>query len=101
MLVDALKKAATRQISVVITEMVGDLISNITYRMLFGQQTNEQIDIALLVIEHMQLIEAFNIADYVPVFGALDLQVKYIYDISFFFLVEEIAMISNRFIPLN
>lgn len=75
LLVDSLKKAAAAREVVDISLAVGDLIQNMTCRMVFGEAKNSEFDLKPLAKEVLNLAGAFNIADYVPFLGAFDLQV--------------------------
>ncbi|KAJ9128875.1 hypothetical protein P3X46_034387 [Hevea brasiliensis] len=75
LLVDSLKKAAAAREVVDISLGVGDLIQNMTCRMVFGEAKNSEFDLKPLARELLNLAGAFNIADYVPFLGAFDLQV--------------------------
>ncbi|KAF2298769.1 hypothetical protein GH714_027018 [Hevea brasiliensis] len=74
LLVDSLKKAAAAREVVDISLAVGDLIQNMTCRMIFGEAKNSEFDLKPLAKEVLNLAGAFNIADYVPFLGAFDLQ---------------------------
>ncbi|CAK7349761.1 unnamed protein product [Dovyalis caffra] len=72
--VDSIKKAAAAHEVVNVSTAVGNLIQNMTYRMLFGESNDDEIDLRSLVKECVLLAGAFNIADYIPFFGAFDIQ---------------------------
>ncbi|KAJ9174070.1 hypothetical protein P3X46_017141 [Hevea brasiliensis] len=74
LLVDSLKKGAAAREVVDISLGVGDLIQNMTCRMVFGEAKNSEFDLKPLAKEALNLAGAFNIADYVPFLGAFDLQ---------------------------
>ncbi|KAF2298786.1 hypothetical protein GH714_027631 [Hevea brasiliensis] len=74
LLVDSLKKAAAAREVVDISLAVGDLIQNMTCRMVFGEAKNSEFDLKPLAKEALNLAGAFNIADCVPFLGAFDLQ---------------------------
>lgn len=56
-------------------EKIGDLIGNMTYRMLFGDANSERFDLKSIVREMVRLSGTFNIADYVPFLEPFDIQV--------------------------
>lgn len=75
-LVQSLKQMAAAREVVNISKKVGELIEDMTHRMLFGRcKDYQRADLKALVQETLILVGAFNIADYVPFLGALDLQV--------------------------
>ncbi|CAN4103285.1 unnamed protein product [Withania somnifera] len=55
-------------------EKIGDLIANMTYRMLFGDRNSERVDLKSIVLEMVRLAGTFNIADYVPFLEPFDIQ---------------------------
>ncbi|XP_002275826.1 cytochrome P450 CYP736A12 [Vitis vinifera] len=74
-LVQSLKQMAAAREVVNISKKVGELIEDMTHRMLFGRcKDYQRADLKALVQETLILVGAFNIADYVPFLGALDLQ---------------------------
>lgn len=74
-LVRRLKVAADGGEVVELGEKIGDLIANMTYRMLFGGFRNsDRFDLKSIVQEIVRLVGAFNIADYVPFLEPFDLQ---------------------------
>ena len=75
-LVQSLKQMAAAREVVNISKKVGELIEDMTHRMLFGRcKDYQRADLKALVQETLILLGAFNIADFVPFLGALDLQV--------------------------
>ncbi|KAF9671420.1 hypothetical protein SADUNF_Sadunf12G0045800 [Salix dunnii] len=72
--IDSIKKAAAAHEAVDISKMAGNVIQSMACRMLFGENKDDEIDMKSLVKEAVLLAGAFNIADYVPFFGAFDLQ---------------------------
>ena len=74
-LVQSLKKAAVAHEVVDLSEKVGKLIEKSTRRMVFGRSHYDRFDLKALIEETLNLMGAFNLADYVPYLGALDLQV--------------------------
>ncbi|OIT20763.1 PREDICTED: cytochrome P450 CYP736A12-like [Nicotiana attenuata] len=74
-LVRRLKVAADGGEVVELGEKIGDLIANMTYRMLFGDIGNsDRFDLKSIVQEMVRLAGAFNIADYVPFLEPFDIQ---------------------------
>lgn len=74
-LVEELKRAAAAREVVDISGKVGELIENITYRMILGRSNDDKYDLKEIIEESLSLVGAFNIADYVTWLGPLDLQV--------------------------
>ena len=75
-LVQSLKKAAARHEVVDLSAKVGQLMEETTCRMLFGRSMDDRFDLKPLIVEVLRLSGAFNLADYVPYLGILDLQVS-------------------------
>ena len=75
-LVQSLKKAAAAHEVVDLNEKVCQLIEETTCRMVFGQSNDDRFDLETLIEEALSLAGAFNLADYLPYLGALDLQVR-------------------------
>ncbi|WRX19217.1 Cytochrome P450 - like 10 [Theobroma cacao] len=74
LLVESLKKDAAAQKVVNLSEKLGALIEDMTLRMVIGHMKYDQFNLKELVQEVTSLAGAFNLADYVPFLGALDLQ---------------------------
>lgn len=55
-------------------EKIGDLIGNMTCRMLFGDENSERFDLENIVKEMVRLAGIFNVADYVPFLEPFDIQ---------------------------
>ncbi|KAG5013404.1 hypothetical protein AAZX31_09G169000 [Glycine max] len=72
--VKSLEKAAASRDVVNLSEQVGELISNIVCRMILGRSKDDRFDLKGLTREVLRLAGVFNIADYVPWTGFLDLQ---------------------------
>uniref|UniRef100_A0A5B7CBY6 Cytochrome P450 CYP736A12-like n=1 Tax=Davidia involucrata TaxID=16924 RepID=A0A5B7CBY6_DAVIN len=72
--VRSLKEVAEAHEVVDVSDKVARLIENMTSRMLFGRSINDQFDLKAVVAEVIRLVGAFNLADYVPFLGPLDLQ---------------------------
>ncbi|CAJ2652513.1 unnamed protein product [Trifolium pratense] len=73
-LVKSLEKSALVGEVVNVSNVVENLIEDIMYKMILGRSKYEQFDLMKLVQEATILIGAFNLADYVPWLGALDIQ---------------------------
>ncbi|KAK4271389.1 hypothetical protein QN277_020091 [Acacia crassicarpa] len=74
-MVKSLERAAAAREVVDITEAVGELIENIIYRMVLGGANKDDgVNLKGLIKEAVTLVGAFNLADYIPWLGALDLQ---------------------------
>uniref|UniRef100_A0A2N9HJ88 Cytochrome P450 n=1 Tax=Fagus sylvatica TaxID=28930 RepID=A0A2N9HJ88_FAGSY len=74
-LVQSLKKSAEGDEVVDLSRKVCQLIEETTCRMVFGRSNDDRFDLKALIEEAMSLAGAFNLADYVPYLGALDIQV--------------------------
>ncbi|PON47892.1 Cytochrome P450, E-class, group I [Parasponia andersonii] len=73
-LLEELKSAAAAREVIDISGKVGELIETITYRMILGRGNDDKDDLKGIINEVLSLIGAFNLADYVPLLGPLDLQ---------------------------
>ncbi|GMY15355.1 cytochrome P450 CYP736A12-like [Fagus crenata] len=73
-LVQSLKKSAEGDEVVDLSRKVCQLIEETTCRMVFGRSNDDRFDLKALIEENMSLSGAFNLADYVPYLGALDIQ---------------------------
>ncbi|KAL5544789.1 hypothetical protein UlMin_008573 [Ulmus minor] len=74
LLVERLKRAAAAREAVDVGLEVAEAIEDITYRMILGRKKDEKDDLKELIDEALHLAGAFNISDYVPFLGPLDLQ---------------------------
>lgn len=70
-----LRKAAAAREVVDLSEVVTNLVEDITYMMVLGCNKDDQYDLKGLAQEIMYLGGAFNLADFVPLLGAFDAQV--------------------------
>lgn len=61
--VKSLRKAADTRVLVDITETVGMLVENMTFRMLFGKSRDERFDLSGIFEEIVGIVGAFNIGD--------------------------------------
>ncbi|XP_050904723.1 cytochrome P450 CYP736A12 isoform X2 [Lathyrus oleraceus] len=73
-LVKSLEKAASVGEVVNVSEAVENVIEDIVYKMVLGRSKHEQFDIKGLVKESLNLLGAFNLADFVPWLAAFDFQ---------------------------
>ncbi|XP_019179028.1 PREDICTED: cytochrome P450 CYP736A12-like [Ipomoea nil] len=76
-LLASIKTAAAGGEVVDLSEMVGELIENVTYKMLFGFRNEKKYGLKRIVHEVTALMGAFNIAEYVPFVKPFDLQGLY------------------------
>ncbi|KAK1361031.1 Cytochrome P450 superfamily protein [Heracleum sosnowskyi] len=74
LVVESLKKAAGGRVVVDVSEKVVRLIEDMTCRMLFGKSKDDRFNLSEIVHELAEVMGAFNIADFIPFLGALDLQ---------------------------
>ncbi|KAF5730373.1 cytochrome P450 CYP736A12-like protein [Tripterygium wilfordii] len=75
MFVGSVRKSAMAQEVVDLTEKVRELIENMIFRMLFGHKIDyHRFDVKMLIEEASFFAGAFNISDFMPYLGALDLQ---------------------------
>ncbi|KAK7314524.1 hypothetical protein VNO77_33050 [Canavalia gladiata] len=73
-LVKSLRNSAASCEVVDLSELVGELMENIVYKMVLGRTRVDKFDLKGIVLEVMNLVGAFNLADYLPWLGMLDLQ---------------------------
>ncbi|KAK4280829.1 hypothetical protein QN277_012400 [Acacia crassicarpa] len=73
-LVKSIEKSAEAREAVDLTEEVGRLVEDIMYKMIFGSNNDGRCDLKGLVREALNLVGAFNIADFVPFLAPLDIQ---------------------------
>lgn len=74
-MVKSLKNAAEAREVVDLTEKVGELVEEISCKMVLGRSKDHRFDLKAILQAIMSLSGAFNLADYVPWLGAFDLQV--------------------------
>ncbi|KAF7819857.1 cytochrome P450 CYP736A12-like [Senna tora] len=72
--VESLERAVAAREMVDVTRVVTDVIESIVYKMVLGAEKDEKCDLKECIQEGMRLSIAFNVADYVPCLGGLDLQ---------------------------
>lgn len=75
LLVESIKRAAKAREVVDVSDKVTRLIEDMTCRMLFGKSRDDRFDLRETIHDIGKIVGAVNIADYVPLLGALDLQV--------------------------
>lgn len=75
MLVESLKKAAAEGQVVDLSEKVGELLEDITYRMVLGSKNDDTFDMKGIIEELVLLIGAVNISDCLPFLSPFDFQV--------------------------
>lgn len=74
-IIKSLKDAAVAREVVDVSNKLATLVENMTYRMLFGSNKTDKFDnLKASVYEYVNLAGAFNLADYVPFLGVLDVQ---------------------------
>ncbi|XP_043717811.1 cytochrome P450 71AU50-like [Telopea speciosissima] len=73
LLVGSLREAAEAGAVVDVSAKVGSLIEDMTFRMLIGSKV-DNFRLKSVVEEFFKLLGAFNLADFIPYIGALDLQ---------------------------
>nr|KYP61589.1 Cytochrome P450 750A1 family [Cajanus cajan] len=69
-----LEKAAMNGEVVDLSEVVHNVVEDFVYKMVLGRSKDADFDLKGLIQNEHQLLGAFNLADYVPCLGALDLQ---------------------------
>lgn len=74
LLVQSLQKSAAARQVVNVSVKVGELIEDMTYRMVFGSGKQNRFDLKAVIREATSLAGAFNLADYMPWLRLLDLQ---------------------------
>lgn len=72
--VKSLEEAAAAREVVDVSQVVSELVENITYRMILGCNKDDQLDLKGHIHEAMRLAGAFNLTDFVPWLGRFDLQ---------------------------
>lgn len=84
-LIESLKKDASAQKVINLSKVLGELIEDMTLKMILGHMKYDEFNLKELVMEVTTLAGAFNLGDYVPFLGALDLQVyMYLVVLKFF-----------------
>lgn len=71
--IEAVKTAADSHSQIDVTAMVGSVIEGMSYRLIFGFK-DDRPDLRSSIEEAIMLTGVFNITDYIPFLGALDLQ---------------------------
>ena len=75
LLVKSVKEMASAGEVVDISAKVAGVVEDMAYRMVFGHNKDRIFDLKTLIREATRLAGTFNLADYVPFLGPLDLQV--------------------------
>ena len=70
--------AAVAREAVDVSAEVGQLMGDLACRMILGCSTRDKFNLKSVINEARNLAGAFNLADYVPLLGALDLQVYFV-----------------------
>nr|XP_004299223.2 PREDICTED: cytochrome P450 CYP736A12-like [Fragaria vesca subsp. vesca] len=73
-LVGKLKRAAEEGEVVDVSEKIGEMNEDITYRMVLGCKRDDKFDLKAFVEEMFFLVGAFNISDFIPSLSAFDIQ---------------------------
>ncbi|KAL3744321.1 hypothetical protein ACJRO7_013564 [Eucalyptus globulus] len=68
------RAVAAKHEAVDVSAEVGQLIADLACRMILGCSTSDKFNLKPVIHEGLNLLGAFNLADYVPLLGALDLQ---------------------------
>lgn len=74
-MVESVKKLAVAGEVVNVSRKVGELVEDIATVMILGKRKDDRYELKGLAEKVLNLIGAFNLGDYVPFLGALDLQV--------------------------
>ncbi|KAK1383945.1 putative flavonoid 3'-monooxygenase [Heracleum sosnowskyi] len=74
LVVEEIKKAAVAGEVVNVSDKVGSLIENMTFRFLLGRSKDDRFDLKGIMTEAFTLAGQFNIADFVPFLKSFDLQ---------------------------
>ncbi|KAK2451722.1 cytochrome P450 CYP736A12 [Trifolium repens] len=70
----SVEKAATLGEVVNLSEMIGEVVANITYKMVLGCSKDSDLDLKGLIRETMNLAGSFNLTDFLPWLSIFDLQ---------------------------
>ncbi|XP_028792308.1 uncharacterized protein LOC114748121 [Neltuma alba] len=73
-MVKLLDRAAAAREVVDLSEVVGDVIENIIYRIILGRAKDDRLNLKGLITEGLILAGQFNLVDFVPWLGVFDLQ---------------------------
>ncbi|XP_027923470.1 cytochrome P450 CYP736A12-like [Vigna unguiculata] len=73
-LVKSLKNSAESGEVVDLSQLLGELMENIVFKMVLGRDKDDRFDLKWLIYEVMNLVGAFNLADYMPWLGVFDPQ---------------------------
>ncbi|WVZ14323.1 hypothetical protein V8G54_011889 [Vigna mungo] len=75
-LVKSLRNSAASGEVVDLSQLLRELLENIVFKMVLGSAKDDRFDLKLLVHEVLNLVGAFNLADYMPWLGVFDPQVS-------------------------
>jgi len=75
-LVKSLKNSAELGEVVDLSNLLGELMENIVFKMVLGRAKDDRFDLKFLIEEVMNLLGAFNLADYMPWLEVFDFQVS-------------------------
>ncbi|XP_027924548.1 cytochrome P450 CYP736A12-like [Vigna unguiculata] len=73
-LVKSLKNSAELGEVVDLSNLLGELMENIVFKMVLGRAKDDRFDLKFLIEEVMNLLGAFNLADYMPWLEVFDFQ---------------------------
>ncbi|KAK8470503.1 hypothetical protein PHAVU_004G159900 [Phaseolus vulgaris] len=73
-LVKSLKRSAASGEVVDLSELVAEVVEKMVFRMMLGRVKDDRLDLKKLIQEVMNLVGAFNLADYMPWLGFFDPQ---------------------------
>jgi len=76
-LVESLKNSAASGEVVDLSELVAEVVEKMVFRMVLGRVKDDKLELKRLIQEALNLVGAFNLADYMPWLGLFDLQVLY------------------------
>ncbi|XP_074347866.1 cytochrome P450 CYP736A12-like [Apium graveolens] len=74
LLVESLKIAARDHEVVDVSQKMALLMEDMTCKMLFGKSRDDRFDLNAIIHELTIIVGAFNVADFIPFLGAIDLQ---------------------------
>ncbi|KAL9324537.1 hypothetical protein ACSQ67_009394 [Phaseolus vulgaris] len=76
-LVESLKNSAASGEVVDLSELVAEVVEKMVFRMVLGRVKDDKLELKRLIQEALNLVGAFNLADYMPWLGLFDLQDKH------------------------
>lgn len=74
-LVESIKKSAAAREVVDLSEKVGEVVENMIHRIILGRIRDDKFDLKRIVQDAVGLVGAFNIGDFLPFLGPIDIQV--------------------------